>query len=132
MQEKYSMVEQIFKKRQDSRPEPWLQGTLGEIPAVPRAVLHALELAEEDLQRWCGLLTDEQLNARPGALAPVAFHLRHIAGSIDRLLSCAEARPLSVEQLAFLKSELEPGATCAEFLASWTSRLNLPRHASER
>jgi len=108
------MVEQIIKNRQDSRPEPWLQGTLGEISAVPRAVLHALELAEEDLQKWCGLLTDEQLNARPGGLAPVAFHLRHIAGSIDRLLSYAEGRPLGGEQLAFLKGELEPGATRAE------------------
>jgi hypothetical protein len=108
------MVEQIIKKRQDPRPEPWLRGTLGEISAVPRAVLHALELAEEDLQKWCGPLTNEQLNARPGGLAPVAFHLRHIAGSIDRLLSYAEGRPLGGEQLAFLKSELEPGATRAE------------------
>lgn len=63
----------------DKSPEPWLRGTLKEIPAVPRAVLHALELAEEDLKRWCGDLTDEQINASPPGLPPVAFHLRHIA-----------------------------------------------------
>ncbi len=71
-------------------PEPWLRGTLPEVPAVQRAVLHALELAEEDLKRWCGGLTDEQMEARPAGLSPVAFHLRHIARSLDRLLTYAE------------------------------------------
>jgi hypothetical protein len=37
-----------------SLPEPWLRGTLTEISAVPRAVLHALELARIDLTHWCG------------------------------------------------------------------------------
>jgi uncharacterized damage-inducible protein DinB len=97
-----------------SQPEPWLRGTLGEVPAVPRAVLQALELADEDLHKWCGKLTDGQLNARPAGLASVAFHLRHIAGSIDRLLSYAEGRPLSAEQLLFLKAEPEGDATTTE------------------
>ena len=74
-------------------------------------MLHALELAKEDLQRWCAHLSDEQLNARPSALAPVAFHLRHIARSLDRLLTYAEGRELSDEQLAALKTELDPGAS---------------------
>jgi uncharacterized damage-inducible protein DinB len=107
------MTQQTKKKSQESLAEPWLRGSLGEVPAVPRAVLHALELAGEDLQKWCGELTDEQLNARPGGLASVGFHLRHIAGSVDRLLCYAEKRPLSGEQLSFLKSELEGGATVA-------------------
>jgi len=97
-----------------SQPEPWLRGTLGEVPAVPRAVLHALELAAEDLRKWCGTLSNEQLNAQPGGLASVAFHLQHIAGSIDRLLSYAEGRRLSTEQLVFLKRELEGAATTAD------------------
>ena len=49
-------------------PEPWLRGTLQDVPAVQRAVLHALELAEEDLKRWCGGLTDGQINERPSGL----------------------------------------------------------------
>ena len=92
-------------------PEPWLRGTLQEVPAVQRAVMHALELAGEDLQRWCGSLSDEQINARPAGLPPVAFHLRHIAGSLDRLLTYAEGRDLSEQQLAALKTEMDPGAT---------------------
>ena len=92
-------------------PEPWLRGTLREVPPVQRAVVHALELAGEDLQRWCGSLSDEQVNARPGGLPPVAFHLRHIARSLDRLLTYAEGRDLSEPQLAALKTEMDPGAT---------------------
>ena len=49
-------------------PEPWLRGTLNDVPAVQRAVLHALELAREDLERWCDGLSDEELHARPGGL----------------------------------------------------------------
>ena len=92
------------------KPEPWLRGTLQEVPAVQRAVIHALELAGEDLERWCGGLSDEQMNARPPGLPSVAFHLRHIARSLDRLLTYAEGRSLTDEQLAALKTEMDPEA----------------------
>jgi len=91
-------------------PEPWLRGTLAEVPAVPRAVLHALELAKKDLQRWCGALSDAELNARPGGIAPVAFHVRHIARSIDRLLTYAEGNQLSDAQIAEMKGESDSDA----------------------
>jgi uncharacterized damage-inducible protein DinB len=97
--------------REAAGPEPWLRGTLGEVPPVARAVLHALELAKEDLERWCGSLTDAELNARPAGLPPVAFHLRHIARSMDRLLTYAEGIELSSEQITALKTEMDPSAT---------------------
>ena len=102
---------------QNPQPEPWLRGTLADIPALQRAVLHALELAREDLERWCDGLSDDELNARPAGIAPVAFHLRHIARSMDRLLTYAEGRQLSPEQTALMKAELDPGATRNELLA---------------
>ena len=88
-------------------PEPWLRGTLAEMPAVVRGVLHVLELAKEDVGRWGGPLTIEQLEARPMGLPAVAFHIRHIARSLDRLLTYAEGAPLDGEQMAALKSELD-------------------------
>jgi len=104
-------------------PEPWLRGTLTNIAPVQRAVLHALELAKEDIQRWCGDLTDEQVNARPGGLAPVAFHIRHIARSSDRLLTYAEGGSLTPEQITVMKAELEPGATRREVFAELDAAL---------
>jgi uncharacterized damage-inducible protein DinB len=78
---------------------------------VGRAVLHALQLADEDLRQWCGNLSDSQLNARPGGVPPVAFHIRHLARSLDRLLTYAQGLVLSQEQLARLRTELDPDAT---------------------
>jgi uncharacterized damage-inducible protein DinB len=81
---------------------------LTEVPAVVRGVLHALELAREDAERWCGGLTGLEVNLQPAGLPSVAFQLRHIRGSVDRLLTYAEGRQLSDEQLAELKREAEP------------------------
>jgi uncharacterized damage-inducible protein DinB len=104
--------------------EPWLRGTLTDVAAVPRAVLHALELAREDLTRWCGSLSDAELNARPEGIAPVAFHVRHIARSIDRLLSYAEGKQLDDSQIAALRTELQAGATRAELFAELETALS--------
>jgi uncharacterized damage-inducible protein DinB len=93
------------------QPEPWLRNTLTDIDPIRRAVLHALELSVEDAARWADPLTDAQLLTRPSNLAPVAFHLRHIARSLDRLLTYAEGNQLNPEQLAALKTELAPAAT---------------------
>jgi uncharacterized damage-inducible protein DinB len=105
-------------------PEPWLRGTRTEVPVVIRAVLDALELASEDVARWCGRLSDRQLNARPAGIAPVAFHIRHIARSIDRLLTYAENRDLTSEQVVALKTELDPGATRGELFAEFTEAID--------
>ena len=104
-------------------PEPWLRGTLTAIPAVPRAILHALELAGEDLQKWCCALTDAELNARPADLPPVAFHLRHIARSLDRLLTYAEGQALTQEQFTALKNELQPATSRDALFAELTKAL---------
>lgn len=106
-----------------SSVEPWLRGTNGDVPAVFRAVLHALQLAEEDLLRWCGDLSDNVLNARPAKAASVAFHIRHVARSIDRLLTYAEGRRLSDDQMRLLQTELNPGATHDELFAELQSSL---------
>ncbi len=90
-------------------PEPWMRGTHSELDPLLRAVVHALELAGEDVNRWCGGLDDAAFFLRPGELAPVAFHLRHIVRSLDRLLTYAEAGSLDEGQLAALRMELADG-----------------------
>jgi uncharacterized damage-inducible protein DinB len=97
--------------------EPWLRGTYADVPAVGRAVLHALDLALEDLSKWTERLTDNQIHAQPLGLTSLAFHLRHIARSTDRLLTYAEGKQLSEEQLAALKAEKLGDETLAMLLA---------------
>lgn len=109
---------------QTSRPEPWLRGTLTEVPAVARGVLHALELAREDVNKWCAELSDEQIHARPAGLPSVAFQLRHIAGSLDRLLTYAEGHALSEEQFQTLKAEASSKGTTREVLNELESAIS--------
>jgi len=79
--------------------------------------LHALDLALDDLTKWTAGLKDGQVHAQPLGLTSVAFHLRHIARSVDRLLSYAEGKPLTEEQLAGLKSEKMGDETLGMLLA---------------
>jgi uncharacterized damage-inducible protein DinB len=106
-----------MKDRNTNLPEPWLRGTLNEVPAVPRAILHALQLAKEDLTKWCFPLSEEQLNRSNESLTPVAFHLRHIARSLDRLLTYAEGDSLTEAQLVALQSEGNPNANHDELFS---------------
>jgi uncharacterized damage-inducible protein DinB len=74
-------------------------------------------LALDDLTRWTAGLKDGQVHAQPLGLTSVAFHLRHLARSTDRLMTYAEGKPLSDEQLALLKSEKSGDETLAMLLA---------------
>jgi uncharacterized damage-inducible protein DinB len=101
------------------QPEPWLRGTYAELPAVLRGVLHAFDLAREDVLSWCAGLSETDLNASPVGLTPISFHLRHIPRSLDRLLTYAEGNQLSPEQISRLKRESDPGATREELFAEF-------------
>jgi uncharacterized damage-inducible protein DinB len=96
---------------------------------VGRAVLHALDLAQDDLTKWTQGLTDAEVHSEPLGLTSVAFHLRHIARSVDRILSYAEGKQLSAEQMAALKAEQSGGETLAELLAEVEASLS---NAAER
>ena len=109
---------------EEQKTEPWLRGTLNETPSVIRAVLHALELAREDVDRWCSDLSDAEINAKPSGLAPVAFQLRHIARSLDRLLTYADGRMLDGAQLDSLRSEMEGGGAAMVVLEEFRSGID--------
>ena len=85
--------------------EPWLRGTHADVPVAGRAVLHALDLAIDDITKWTAGLTDVEVHSQPLGLPSIAFHLRHIARSTDRILTYAEGGQLSAEQLRVLKTE---------------------------
>lgn len=96
--------------------EAWLSGPL---PGVDRALMpaaHALIQARADLTAAAGA-TPEELWARPGGAAAAGFHLRHLAGSLDRLMTYARGEPLSEAQRAQLAAESSSGGEAAELVA---------------
>ncbi len=100
-------------KAAEQATEPWMRGTHSELDPLRRAVMHALESAEEDAERWCAGLSKDAMQARLDPLPSVSFHLLHIARSLDRLLTYAEGQQLSEEQLAKLGSEMALGTVAA-------------------
>jgi hypothetical protein len=92
----------------DALPEVWLRGPLPDYAPPLMPVAHALLQAREDIARVAAEATAEELWQRPGEAASAGYHLQHLAGSLDRLLTYARAEPLSSAQRASL---LQEGAT---------------------
>jgi uncharacterized damage-inducible protein DinB len=92
-----------------SLPEAWLRGPLPGVDPYLTPAAHALVQASVDLERAARGLTAEQLWARPGGAAAPGFHLRHIAGVIDRLFTYARGEALNEAQRAALTAESVPG-----------------------
>ena len=97
-----------------SPPEAWLRGPLPGIDAVLMPAAHALVQARDDIAAGLAGAEPAELWARPGGAAAAGFHLRHLAGSLDRLLTYARGERLSPGQVADLGREGEAGAGAAE------------------
>lgn len=98
-------------------PEPWLRGPIAGVDPLLAPILYAFEQAREDLAQHTARLTTEQIWAAPHGFGSTGFHIRHIARSVDRLMTYLDGRQLSESQLAALASEHQPGASREELLA---------------
>ena len=78
--------------------EAWLRGPIAGIDPLLMPAAHALVQVREEAERIVDGLSPADLTARPAGVASVSFHLRHIAGSIDRLRTYARGEALSLLQ----------------------------------
>jgi len=108
-------------------PEPWLRGPVDGVPPLLQPVAHALLQAVEDVRRVVTTLGDEALWAKPGGAASIGFHVRHAAGSLDRLFTYARGEMLSETQLATLKRETAPeeqgSASATDLVAAFEAQV---------
>ena len=105
-------------------PEPWLRGPIEGVPPHLMPVFHSFQMVREDLAHYTEDLSTEDVWRRTGSLPSLGFHLRHIAHSVDRLVTYLCGDQLSDAQIATLKQEAEPGATLAELLADIHANLS--------
>ncbi len=87
--------------------EPWLRGAPEGVDPLIAPILFSFQMAREDLARHTEGLTAAQVWARPHGMTPLGFQLRHIAGSVSRLMAYVEGRQLDEAELAEMKSETE-------------------------
>ena len=91
-----------------TQPEVWLRGAVDGIDPMLQPAAHALLQTLEDVERVLSALSTEQIWTSPGGAATVGFHMIHLAGSTDRLLTYARGETLSDAQRARLAAEKNP------------------------
>lgn len=85
--------------------DAWLKGPVAGVAAALQPVAHAFLNLQLELDEVLADVSDEELWRRPADAAPIGFHVRHLCGSIDRLLTYARDEALSEAQLANLADE---------------------------
>lgn len=110
-----------------STTEWWQRGPIDGVPALIQPVAHILLQVRESVTDLVEHLTLDEWNARPAGIASAAFHVRHIAGVIDRLFTYARGDALSEGQFEALRAEgIELDASgISAALASLTDRVDL-------
>jgi hypothetical protein len=88
-----------------SNTEYWLRGPVADIPALLQPVAHALLQSRDEVNALMEGFPEERLWDRPGGVAPPGFHLQHLAGVLDRLLTYAKGDVLSPRQMEELAAE---------------------------
>ena len=99
--------------------EFWLRGPVPGIPPLLQPPAHALLQAREEVNTLLAGFPDDLLWQRPAGVASPGFHLQHLAGVLDRLLTYANDRSLDQAQLKDLNAEgtpVEGQSTVAELL----------------
>lgn len=99
-------------------PEAWLSGPVDGIDPYLMPAAHAFLQVQDDVASALADLGPEQVAARPGGAASLAFHAAHLAGATDRLLTYAREEGLSAAQQEALKAEraaaeIDPAALVA-------------------
>jgi uncharacterized damage-inducible protein DinB len=93
--------------------EVWLRGSLPGVTPLLQPVAHALLQAQEEVNKLDKKFPSELLWIKPAGLASVGFHMQHLAGVLDRLLTYAKGESLNEKQLTYLKQEgTEPFPGC--------------------
>jgi len=92
-------------------PEVWMRGPIAEVPALLQPVAHALLQAREEVEEIMKDFPEELLWQKPSGVASVGFHLQHLSGVINRLLTYARKEMLTQAQLDALNREGAEDAT---------------------
>jgi uncharacterized damage-inducible protein DinB len=101
-----------------SEPEAWMRGPIEGVNALVAPLLYSFQQAREDLARFGGDLTTEQVWSRYGDLNSFGREVRHIAGSVDRLTTYLQGRQLNEKQMEDLRAESVPGASAKELFST--------------
>ena len=108
----------------ETLPEPWLRGIPPDIHPVIGHLLRASQQIREDVEKAITSLTPEQLWATPHGMTSAGFHVKHLAGSTQRLCTYLEGGQLTAEQVAAVALEASRSASADELLSQLNEAMN--------
>jgi len=85
--------------------EVWLTGAVPGYEPLLMPVVHSLLQVKAEIEAVASEVTDDELWQRPAGVASVGFHIRHIGGSTERLLTYARGEQLTPAQLGAAQAE---------------------------
>ncbi|MEC3964023.1 DinB family protein [Flagellimonas halotolerans] len=88
-----------------STQEYWLSGPIPEVPALLQPAAHALLQSVREVKEYLSGFPENKLWEKPFGRASVGFHLKHLTGVLDRLLTYAKEETLTDAQFQYLKNE---------------------------
>jgi uncharacterized damage-inducible protein DinB len=91
-----------------AQPEFWLRGPIEGVDLALMPAAHALLQTVEDVENAVRDLPHDLFWTRPGGAPSIGFHVMHLSGSTDRLLTYARGELLNEEQKAALAAEKDP------------------------
>jgi len=113
-------------KTESKQPENWLRGPVPGIPDLLQPAVHALLQSLEEIKIYSEDFPSEMLYVKPANRASVAFHLKHITGVLDRMLTYAKQNDLSEKQFNYLKNEAktEENGSIMSFIEAFEEKVN--------
>lgn len=117
-----------MKKQSSTTPqeEYWLSGPIPEIPPLLQPAAHALLQSVREVKAYLVDFPEDKLWEKPFGRASVGFHLKHLPGVLDRLLTYSKGELLTTEQLDYLKNEGngQDAPTSQQLIALFEEKVN--------
>ncbi len=109
------------------QPAVWLRGPVEGVPALLQPAAHAVLQMAEELEDALQGVPDSLLWTKPHGVASIGFHLKHIPGVLDRMMTYAQGEQLSPTQRTLLEAEqqIQDDATIAALMERLRKQVSL-------
>ena len=106
--------------------EYWLSGPIPEVPPLLQPAAHALLQSVREVRHYLFDFPEDKLWEKPFGRASVGFHLKHLTGVLDRLLTYAKKESLTDAQFQYLKNEAsgEDAPSSQELIVDFETKVN--------
>lgn len=115
----------MAETRENDALEYWLRGPVEGITALLQPAAHALLQSSKELHNYLRGFPEELLWEKLEGRASVGFHVQHMTGVLDRMITYAQGKTLNQTQFEYLRNEGVPkdGLTIIELQSAFSAQV---------